>query len=295
MLKFEIFTDSSCDLPQEIIEKFNLHVMQLEVIIDDKPPVLNNQVEIKSFYDKLRAGANAKTSAVTPGFFEEHMRECLKNGSDILYLGFSSGLSATYNNGIMVIEELRQEFPDRKIYDIDTLCASIGQGLLVYYAAVLRESGAEIEEVQSKIEAIKNNIHHQVTVDDLFFLKRGGRINATTAIAGTVLKFKPIIVVDKDGRLVNVGKVRGRKASINELFTRLKETQNLDELGYVFISHSDCLEDVKLLESMIKEEYPSVEVVIGDIGPVIGAHTGPGAIALCYLGKVEKGNRMCFS
>lgn len=289
MAKFEIFTDSSCDLPKEIIEQCNLKVMQLEVIIDDKPPVLNNQVEIKTFYEQLRAGANAKTSAVTPGYFEEHMKKSLEEGKDILYIGFSSGLSATYNNGVMVIEELQQEFPERKICHIDTLCASMGQGLLAYYAAELRESGVGIEGVLNKIVAIKDRIHHQVTVNDLFFLKRGGRIDAATAIVGSVLKFKPIIIVGEDGKLHNVGKVRGRKASINELFSRMKATASLDELNYVFISHSDCLEDVETLVAMIKTEWENAKVVIGDIGPVIGAHTGPGAIALCYFGKNVKG------
>lgn len=291
MANFEIFTDSSCDLNQDMIEKYNLKVMQLEVNIDDNPPVLNNEIDIKKFYDQLRNGANAKTSAVTLGQFEENMRKCLDEGKDILYVGFSSGLSVTYNNGAMVMEELKDEYPDRRLCHIDTFCASMGQGLLVYYAALLRESGADIEEVQKKIEDIKDYIHHQVTVDDLFFLKRGGRIDAATAVIGSVLKFKPIIVVDKEGHLINVGKVRGRKASIKELFDRMKATANLEELGYVFISHSDCLEDVKTLEAMIKEEYKSAEVVIGDIGPVIGAHTGPGAIALCYLGKPIKGNQ----
>ena len=290
MANFDIFTDSSCDLNNDMIEKYDLKVMQLEVNIDDAPPVLNNQIDIKTFYDQLRNGANAKTSAVTLGQFEENMRNSLDTGKDILYIGFSSGLSVTYSNGAMVIEELKQEYPDRKLCHIDTLCASVGQGLLVYYAALLREKGVSIDEVQKKIEDMKDYIHHQVTVDDLFFLKRGGRINASTAVVGTVLKFKPIIIVDIEGHLISVDKVRGRKASIKELFDRMKANANLDELGYVFISHSDCLDDVKSLEAMIKEEYKSVEVVIGNIGPVIGAHTGPGAIALCYLGKTTKGN-----
>ena len=289
MLQFEIFTDSSCDLSKEIVEEFNLHVMQLEVMIDDKPPVLNDQIDIKEFYGLLRSGSNAKTAAVTPGFFEEKMRESLEEGKDILYIGFSSGLSTTYNNGTMIMEELQQEFPERKMYDIDTLCASAGQGLLVYYAARLRESGVGIEEVRDKIEAIKHRIHHQVTVDNLFFLKRGGRIDTATAIAGSVLKFKPIIIMDKEGHLCNVGKVRGRKTSIVELFERMKKNAALEELGYVFICHSDCLEDARDLEQMIRKEYGSVEIVIGNIGPVIGAHTGPGGMALCYLGSNEKG------
>ena len=289
MKRFEIFTDSSCDLSKEIVEQYDLKVMQLEVTIDDKPPVLNRDIDMKDFYSQLRAGANAKTSAVTLGFFEENLRKCLANGQDILYLGFSSGLSVTYNNGVMMIKELQQEFPERKVYYLDTFSGSPGQGLLVYYAAIMRESGAELEEVYKEIESVKDRIHHQVTVDDLFFLKRGGRIDATTAIVGSVLKFKPIINVNKEGRLVNVGKVRGRKASLNELLNRMKSNEALEELGYVFINHSDCLEDAESLAEMVKEELHPTKVIIGDIGPVIGAHTGPGAIALAYLGKTIKG------
>ena len=289
MSTFEIFTDSSCDLNKEIIEQYNIKVMQLEVIIDDNAPVLNCEVDIKEFYSKLRDGANAKTSAVTLGYFEEKMRESLDEGNDILYVGFSSGLSATYNNGVMVIEDLQKEYPDRKIYYIDTLCASVGQGLLVYYASILKEAGSSIEEIRNKVEDVKQRIHHEVTVDDLFFLKRGGRISSTTAIAGSVLKIKPIIVMDEEGHLQNVGKVRGRKSALKELYTKLKDKICVDELPYVFISHADCIEDANALVDMIKADYESVEVFVSDIGPVIGAHTGPGGLALCYLGKGIKG------
>jgi len=289
MSQYEIFTDSSCDLTDEMIERYGLHVMQLEVTIDDNPPVLNNQLDMKVFYKQLREGANAKTSAVTPGFFEREMRKTLSEGKDILYIGFSSGLSVTYNNGVMIIKELQQEFPERRILHTDTLCGSMGEGLLVYYAAVLRESGAGMEEVLGKIEAVKQRIHHQITVDDLFFLKRGGRIDATTAVVGSVLKFKPIINIDAQGHLFNAGKVRGRKASIKELFERMKANAKLDELPYVFISHSDCMEDAETLASMIEEKWSQAEIFIGDIGPVIGAHTGPGALVLFYLGSTVKG------
>jgi len=289
MVNYEIFTDSSCDLPKAVIEQYNLQVMQLEVIVDDKPPVLNRDIEIKDFYHQLREGAVAKTSAVTLGHFEENMRAALEEGKDILYLGFTSGLSVTYSNGAMVLEELKTEFPDRKILYTDTLCGSIGQGLVVYYAAKLREEGKSMEEVLDAVEAIKDRVHHHVTVNDLFFLKRGGRISATSAVAGTVLQFKPIIIVDENGKLSNIGKVRGRKTSINELFSMLKKVQKLEELPLVCISHSDCEEDAKHLGEMIKAEYPEVEILIGDIGPVIGAHTGPGAIALCHLGTTTKG------
>ena len=289
MANYEIFTDSSCDLPKEIIEQFDLKVMQLEVIIDDKPPVLNRDIDIKDFYNQLRDGANAKTSAVTLGHFEENMRASLEAGKDILYLGFTSGLSVTYSNGAMVLEELKEEYPDRKILYTDTLCASMGEGLVIYYAAKLREEGKSMEEVLEAVEVIKDRIHHHVTVNDLFFLKRGGRISAASAVAGTVLQFKPIIIVDENGKLSNIGKVRGRKTSINELFGMLKKVQKFEELPLVCISHSDCQDDVNHLADMIKAEFPNVEILISDIGPVIGAHTGPGAIALCHLGKTTKG------
>ena len=289
MANFEIFTDSSCDLPKAVVEQFDLKVMQLEVIIDDKPPVLNRDIDIKDFYDQLRNGANAKTSAVTLGHFEENMTAALEAGKDILYLGFSSGLSVTYNNGALVLEELKEKYPDRTILYTDTLCGSIGQGLVVYYAAKLREEGKSIEETLEAVVAMKDRVHHHVTVNDLFFLKRGGRISAASAVAGTVLQFKPIIIVDENGKLSNIGKVRGRKTSINELFSMLKKVQKFEELPYVIISHRDCLDDVNHLADMIKAEFPNTEILIGDIGPVIGAHTGPGAIALCHLGTTTKG------
>lgn len=289
MLNYEIFTDSSCDLSKEIIERYGLKVMQLEVIVDEKPPVLNSQVESKSFYDSLRDGSNAKTSAVTPGFFEEHMRATLENGKDILYIGFSSGLSVTYNNGVMICEELQHEFPERKILYADTLCGSGGQALLVYQAAKMKENGASMEEIKAEIERLKDYVHHQVTVEDLFFLKRGGRIDAKSAIVGTMLKIKPIINVDVNGKLNSVGKVRGRKASVTELLNRMKATVDAERFPYVSIFHGDCPEEADALEAMVKAEYPQLEVLRGDVGPVIGAHTGPGVLVLCYVGKVVKG------
>ena len=289
MANFELFTDSSCDLAKEIIDKYDLKVMQLEVIMDEKPPVLNNQVESKAFYDSLRAGSNAKTSAVTPGFFEEHMRAALESGKDILYVGFSSGLSVTYNNGVMICEELRQEFPERKILYVDTTSGSGGQALMVYHAAKMREQGATMEEIKAEIEALRDYVHHQVTVEDLFFLKRGGRIDAKSAIVGTMLKIKPIINVDVNGKLNSVAKVRGRKSSITELVNRMKATVDIERFPYVSVFHGDCPEEADALEAMVKEAFPQLEVLRGDVGPVIGAHTGPGVLVLGYVGKVVKG------
>ena len=288
MKKYDIFTDSSCDLNKDVIEKYDLKVMQLEVTIDDNEPVFNRDIDITKFYEQLKNGANAKTSAVTLGHFKENMKKSLEEGKDIIYLGFSSGLSATYNNGVMIINELREKYPERKIIDIDTLCATGGQGLVVYYAAKLREEGATIEEVEKKVLLIKDRIQHQVKVNDLFFLKRGGRISATTAIAGSVLNIKPIITMDITGHLATVGKVRGKKAAVVELFNRMKSNENIEELPYVYISHSACIDEAENLKNMVVEAYPKAEVVIGDIGPVIGAHTGPGALVISYVSKEEK-------
>ena len=288
MQKYDIFTDSSCDFNKDVIEKHDLKVMQLEVTIDDNEPVFNRDIDITKFYEQLKNGANAKTSAVTLGHFKENMKKSLEEGKDIIYLGFSSGLSATYNNGVMIINELREKYPERKIIDIDTLCATGGQGLVVYYAAKLREEGATIEEVEKKVLLIKDRIQHQVKVNDLFFLKRGGRISATTAIAGSVLNIKPIITMDITGRLATVGKVRGKKAAVVELFNRMKSNENIEELPYVYISHSACIDEAENLKNMVVEAYPKAEVVIGDIGPVIGAHTGPGALVISYVSKEEK-------
>ena len=289
MAEYEIYTDSSCDLPQELIDKYDLHVMQLEVIIDDNPPVLNCNLNIKNFYDQLRVGAIAKTSAVTPGVFQTEMKKTLSEGKDILYLGFSSGLSATYNNGVMIIQQLQKEYPDRKMLYTDTFNATLGQGLIVCYAAELKKNGASIEEVLEKVDAMKQYVQLQVTVKDLFFLKRGGRLDTKSAMLGSMLQIKPIIILNQEGKLENAGKVRGRKASIKALFERMKSNADLDTLNKVYISHSDCMEDAQALAEMVKEEWSNADILIGDIGPVIGAHTGPGALVLVYVGKVLKG------
>ena len=291
MKKFEIFTDSSCDLPQEIIEQYDIKVIQLEVIIDDGEPILNKDIDAKQLYQQLREGAVAKTAAATPGNFYEQMNNSLAQGHDIIYLGFTSALSVTYNNGAMMISELQEKYPNQKIMSIDTLCASVGQGLLVHFAALKREEGGALEEVFQAVMNIKDKIHHQVTVDDLFFLKRGGRVSGATAIAGTMLNIKPMIQVSEAGKLETVGKVRGRKSAMRQLLSEMRETADIDTWEYVFISHGDCYEDAARVGELVKEAYPKAKVIISYVGPVIGAHTGPGVIALCYLGKVMKGTK----
>ncbi len=235
------------------------------------------------FYSQLRAKKEVKTSAVNQEAFRVFMKTELDAGNDILYIGFSSGLSATYNAGAVVAKELSEEYPARKIYTVDSLAASLGQGLLVYLAAQKKQAGATIEEVRDWCEDIKLHVCHQFTVDDLMFLKRGGRVSAMTAIAGTMLAIKPVMHMDNEGHLINKKTARGRKASIKALFDRMKETYT-GEYKIVFISHGDCIDDANYLASMIKEEW-GVDSVIGYVGPVIGAHSGPDTLALFYIGS----------
>lgn len=291
MYNFDIFTDSSCDLPNEMVEQYDIKVLQLEVSINGGEPIYNKDIDAKDLYNQLRNGAMAKTNAVTPGYVEDCMRESLEAGKDIIYLGFTSGLSVTYNNAAMIIGELQQEFPERKLLSIDTLCASAGQGLVVHYAALKREEGLSMEEIYHEILAIKDKIHHQFTVDDLFFLKRGGRISATTAVAGSILNIKPILDVSPEGKLETVGKVRGRKVALKELVTKMKSNSDIDAWDYVFISHGDCDDDAEYVKALVEKEYPTAKVTITYVGPVIGAHAGPGVIALFYIGKTTKGTK----
>ena len=216
--------------------------------------------------------------------FKEEMKRCADSGKDILYIGFSSALSATFNNGWVALEELSPNYPERTFYSSDSLCASLGQGLLIYYAAVMREQGAPIEEVYHFVEDNKLHICHQFTVDDLFFLKGGGRVSAATAIVGSMLGVKPVLHVDNEGRLINIGKARGRKQSILAMFQKMKNTALMDQYNTVFITHGDCIEDARFLANMVEEEFHPDKIVINDVGPVIGAHSGPGTLALFYYG-----------
>lgn len=284
MNKYVIITDSSSDLTNQILNDPEVIYLQLDVLMDGEPSRANCDVDIKDFYAKLRAKKNATTSAVNIDKFIETFDKCLSEGYDVLYLGFSSGLSGTFNAGFVAAKELSEKYPDRKVFAVDTLAASLGEGLLVYHAVKMKNSGADIETVRDYIENNKLNLCHWFTVDDLFFLKRGGRINAATAIVGSMLSIKPVLHVDNKGRLISISKARGRKASLDALFDKMKETAIEPEKQVVFISHGDCEEDAQYLADRIKNELGSPEVKIGYVGPVIGAHSGPGTIALFFLG-----------
>ena len=282
MNEFVILTDSSCDLPASVSESMGVRVIPLEVNMEGNIK-LNDEIDIKEFYAYLREKHGAKTSAVNMDRFIETFETYVADGKDLLYIGFSSGLSATYMAGKNACEELSEKYPDRKILAVDSLCASLGQGLLVKYAVDKKNAGATIEEVAEYVEKEKWNLAHWFTVDDLFFLKRGGRISATTAVLGTVLQFKPVLHVDNEGHLINMTKVRGRNASIKALLDKMKETAIDPKSQTVYISHGDCYDDAKTLADMITEEFGITDILINEVGPVIGAHSGPGTLALFFI------------
>ena len=284
MGKYVIITDSSADLTKDILSDPDLVTLQLDVLVEGEEPRANCDVDVKEFYGKLRAKKNASTSAVNIDKFHEIFEPYLANGIDILYLGFSSGLSGTYNAGLVAAKELSDKYPERTLYALDTLAASLGQGLLVYYAVKMKNDGADIDTVRNFIEENKLHLCHWFTVDDLFFLKRGGRVSAATAVVGSMLSIKPVLHVDNKGRLISMSKARGRKAAIDALFDKMKETAIEPENQTVFISHGDVIEDAEYLAGRIKTELNVKDVRIDYVGPVIGAHAGPGVLALFYLG-----------
>ena len=237
------------------------------------------------FYGKEREGLMATTNAVNVGEATDAIEAVLKQGKDALILAFSSGLSATCNSFQIAAQELAEQYPDRKIYVVDTLCASMGQGMFVYQAAKLRQEGKSMEEVRDWAEENKLRQCHYFTVDDLFFLKKGGRVSAATAVVGTMLQIKPVLHVDNEGHLINVAKARGRKASLTALVDKVGELAEDPASQTMFISNSDCPEDAQFVADEIKKRYGTREIIINSIGPVIGAHTGPGCVALFFMGK----------
>ena len=285
MQKFVIFTDSSSDLPISLVNELGIKMVQLTVTLEGEAPKPNDLVNTKEFYAALRTKKSATTSTPSINDFMEAFEPVVAAGNDVLYLGFSSGLSGTYNAGAVAAAELSEKYPDRKIFAVDTLCASLGQGLIVYSAAKMSENGAAIEEVRDFVENNKLNLCHWFTVDDLFFLKRGGRVSAATAVMGTMLSIKPVMHVDNAGKLINVEKARGRKAAIEALLRNMRDSHTDIKDQPVFISHGDCLEDAQYLADRIKEEFGTEVAVIDYVGPVIGAHSGPGTLALFFYGK----------
>ena len=287
MSEYVLITDSSADLSQEMVQELGVTVLPLSFTIQGKtyrnyPD--NREMDLPLFYDMLRAGELATTSAVNVAEYTQAVEPILQEKKDVLILAFSSGLSSTYQASVLAAEELREKYPDRKIYTVDTLCASLGQGLLVYLAAQEQRKGKSIEEVRDWAEETKLHLCHQFTVDDLHFLKRGGRISATTAVVGSMLQIKPVLHVDNEGHLINIGKARGRQASLKALVDKMEKTVTEEGRKTVFISHGDCRKDAVTVADMVRERFGTQDIRINFVGPVIGAHSGPGTLALFYLG-----------
>ena len=285
MNNYIIFTDSGCDIRENLLKEWGVPCFQLTFKFDGEDKELTeNDMNINDFYTCMKNGKVAKTAAINPDTFKTSFEETLKEGKDILYLSFSSGLSTTFNSSRIAAEELKEEYPERKIICVDTLCASAGQGLLLHLALQKKNEGASIEEVAQYVEDNKLNLCHWFTVDDLVYLKRGGRVSPTVAFVGSVLGIKPVLHVDNEGHLISKAKVRGRKNALSTLLSKYEELA-LEKNGIVFISSADCKEDTDYMEKQFTEKYGAKVELITDIGPVIGAHAGPGTMAIFFLGK----------
>ena len=287
MSDYVIMTDSSCDLPASMAEEMGLSVQPLTVLIEDKRYTNyldEREIAFSEIYAKLRTKCPAKTSAVNMHDFLEPMEEFAKSGRDILYIGFSSGLSGTFNAGALAAREIADRHPERKVLAVDSLAASMGQGLLLYLAWQEKQKGMDIDGLYQWV--LDNRLHlvHYFTIDDLMFLKRGGRISGATAVVGSMLSIKPIMHVDNEGHLIKVGTARGRKASIRALADEVGKRGIDIENQVMFISHGDCLDDARYLEELLRTRYHVKDVVISYVGPVIGAHSGPGTVALFFYG-----------
>lgn len=288
MRDYVILTDSGSDLPPDFAKKIGVDVIPLMLFLDGvpHPDYLGKEgMTCKDFYGELREKKQGTTSAINIDEFRQVMETYVKEGKDVLYLSLSSGLSATYHHSTLAVEELVQSYPDAKIFSVDSLGASLGQGMMAFLAAEEKRKGKTIEEVRDYLEDIKLKLAHWFTVDDLNHLKRGGRISAAAALLGSTLNIKPILHVDEEGHLIPVSKVRGRRNAIKKLAEKLVEQGvNLEEQT-IFISHGDCLEEAETLARLVREQVTVKDVIIDYVGPVIGAHTGPGVIAIFFLGS----------
>lgn len=288
MNDYVIITDSSCDLPQDMADALELKVIPLMFTIKGQEYsnyLDGREMSAKEFYRLVRSGESATTSAININTYNEILEPILQDGKDVLVIAFSSGLSNTCNASMLAVRELAEKYPDRKVYSVDSLGACMGEGLLVYNAVMMKKQGSSIDEVRDWVENNRLRLCHWFTVDDLNHLKRGGRVSAATALVGTMLGIKPVLHVDNEGHLINMSKVRGRQAALNALVDRMAETVEKPEEQMVFISHGDCEEDAQKVAALVRKRMKVKDIVINYIGPVIGAHSGPGTIALFFLGS----------
>lgn len=286
---FKLVTDNMADLPREYLREHNVDFMALSYILDGEEYGKERELDYKDFYGMMRNGKMPTTSQVNPEEAKAFFEECIKENAQILYIAFSSGLSGTFNSGRIAAEEIMEEHPDVKIAVIDSLAASLGEGLLVHKAVKLRDQGKTLEETVEWLESHRLNLVHAFTVDDLFHLHRGGRVSKTAAILGTLVSIKPKLHVDDEGHLILIGKVRGRRKSLDSLVDYMEEKMGSwmqeNKEDYVFISHGDALEDAEYVKKRIQERFGMEHFLINNVGPVIGAHSGPGTIALFFMGE----------
>ena len=285
MSQYQIITDSGCDLPKEKLNQLGVTLVPLTV--NFRGENLEDSVDegIKTLYDGFRAGEAATTSAINPTRWAAAMEPVLQEGKDILVITFSSGLSTTYQSAVIAANELQENYPQRQIKVVDSLCASLGQGLLVWYACQKQSQGLSLSELAAWLEENRMRLCHWFTVDDLMYLKRGGRVSATTALLGTMLNIKPVLHVDNEGHLINVAKTRGRKAAIDALAAKAVQQGLPGQNELMYICHGDCLEDAEYLAKKLKETTEVKEIFIGYTGAVIGSHSGPGTLAVFFLGS----------
>ncbi len=291
-MSFTILTDTSCNLPQQLVDDYRLSMIPLRYFLDGEEHTSytdGKQADFQAFYTAMRDGKVVTTTLASQADAAEVAQACAERGEDLLYLGFSSGISGTYGACSAAIAEIAAEHPERKMYSVDTRAASAGQGLLITYVARMRDEGKTIEECRDWAEEHRLNICHWFTVDDLMFLKRGGRVSAVSAVFGTALAIKPVMHMDDDGTLKVVSKARGRKKAIAALADHFGNSlATMDPADQtVYISHGDCLEDAEELAEILKERYGIKDPLITYVDPVIGAHSGPGTLALFYYDTAE--------
>ncbi len=287
MRPYVIMTDTTADLPESYIEEHQLEILSLNYMLEGIVYDRKNPLDVEEFYARMRSGSMPTTSQINPEQAKEAFASCMEAGNDVLYIAFSSGLSGTYNSACIAAAELEEEgtYPDRKVVVVDSLSASLGEGLLVHKAVKLKEEGKTLEEVVAWTEKNRQNLCHNFTVDDLFHLHRGGRVSKATAILGTMINIKPVLHVDDEGHLTAVDKVRGRKKSLTTLVDRMEKQAEGFENPEVFISHGDCLEDALFVEKLVRERFGTENFIINHVGPTIGAHSGPGTVALFFMGN----------
>lgn len=282
-----IVVDSSCDLPLQFIQENNIPALGLICHLDGEEYVddFGKTLTYEYFYERIRAGSMPTTSQINVYRFEELFKKYVKEGKSIIYLAMSSAISGCYSSAVIAKQSVEEDFKEADITVIDTKSASIGEGIVVYKAYEMLKNGATKEEIVNWVEENKLKVQHWFSVEDLIHLKKGGRLSATKANIGTLLQMKPILSIDKEGNLKNINNVRGRKKAIKSLFNRFEENMILDESTIIGISHGDCIEDALYLKDIILEKYKVKKVIINHVGPVIGSHTGPGILSVCFIGK----------